>query len=106
MAEVRLLGGVRAVADDAELDLGPPKSRLVLAALALNHGEPVPVPRLVDLVWGEDPPGTAPKILQGYVSRLRKALGAEAIATVGAAYRLERDVARGRHALRDARRCR
>ena len=92
MAEVRLLGGVRAVADDAELDLGPPKSRLVLAALALNHGEPVPVPRLVDLVWGEDPPGTAAKILQGYVSRLRKELGAGAIATVGAAYRLERDV--------------
>jgi predicted ATPase/DNA-binding SARP family transcriptional activator len=92
VAEVQLLGGVRAVADDAELDLGPPKSRLVLAALALNHGESVPVSRLVDLVWGEEPPGTAPKILQGCVSRLRKALGAEAIATVDAAYRLERDV--------------
>lgn len=87
-----MLGGVRAVGDGADLDLGPPKSRLVLAALALNHGEPVAVPKLVDLVWGEDPPGTAAKILQGYVSRLRKALGAGAIATVGAAYRLERDV--------------
>ena len=93
MAQVRVLGGVSAVAaDSAELDLGPPKCRLVLAALALNHGEPVPVPRLVDLVWGEEPPSTAPKILQGYVSRLRKALGAKAIATVGAAYRLERAV--------------
>ncbi len=92
MIEVRVLGGVRAVADGVELDLGPPKSRLVLAALALNHGEPVTVPRLVDLVWGESPPSTAPKILQGYVSRLRKALGAAAITTVGAAYRLERHV--------------
>ena len=92
MTEVLLLGGVRAVAGDAELDLGPPKSRLVLAALALNHGESVPVSRLVDLVWGEEPPGTAPKILQGYVSRLRRALGVGAIATVDAAYRLERDV--------------
>ncbi len=93
MVEVRLLGGVRAAAgDDALLDLGPPKCRLVLAALALNHGEAVPVPRLVDLVWGEEPPGTASKILQGYVSRLRKALGADALARVDAAYRLERVV--------------
>ena len=90
--QVRLLGGVRVVADGVDLDMGPPKSRLVLAALALNHGEPVTVSRLVDVVWGEDPPGTAAKILQGYVSRLRKALGAGAIATVGAAYRLERTV--------------
>ena len=93
MAEVVLLGGVRAeAADGSPLDTGPPKCRLVLAALALHHGEPVGVPRLVDLVWGAAPPGTAPKVLQGYVSRLRKALGAEAIATVGAAYRLSSDV--------------
>ena len=44
MAQVRLLGGVGAVAPDGtEADLGPPKSRLVLAALALHHGEAVPV---------------------------------------------------------------
>ena len=93
MAEVVLLGDVRAeAADGTPLDVGPPKCRLVLAALALHHGEPVGVPRLVDLVWGEDPPGTAPKILQGYVSRLRKALGADAIATVGTAYRLSEAV--------------
>ena len=94
MAEVLLFGGVRAVGDDGTaLDVGPPKCRLVLASLALNHGEAVPVSRLVDLVWGDAPPVTAGKILQGYVSQLRKALGAGAIARLGAAYRLERDVA-------------
>lgn len=93
MAEVLLLGGVRAVGGDGTaLDVGPPKCRLVLAALAINHGEAVPVPRLLDLVWGDDPPGTARKILQGYVSRLRKVLGDRTIARVGAAYRLEREV--------------
>ena len=88
--QVRLLGGVRAVdVEGTALDVGPPKCRLVLAALSLDHGNPVTVSRLVDLVWGEEPPGTAPKILQGYVSTLRKALGADAIARIGAAYRLE-----------------
>ncbi len=93
MTRVVVLGRVGAF-DDAghPLEVGPPKCRLLLAALALNHGEQVPVSRLVDLVWGESPPGTAPKILQGYVSQLRKALGAEAIARIGTAYRLERDV--------------
>ncbi|MDN5857167.1 MAG: NB-ARC domain-containing protein, partial [Pseudonocardia sp.] len=47
-----------------------------------------PVSRLVELVWGEDPPRTAEKTLQSYVVRLRKALGAGSIVRTGAAYRL------------------
>ena len=41
-------------------------------------GSAVPVTRLVELVWGDDPPRTAEKTLQSYVVRLRKGLGAEA----------------------------
>ena len=90
MVFVQLLGGVSATTGTgAPVDLGPPKCRAVLAVLALSVGEAVPVARLVDLVWGEDPPRTATKILQGYVARLRKALGAAAITRVGAAYRLD-----------------
>jgi len=63
----------------------------VLAALALSVGEAVPVSRLVDLVWGEGPPRTADKTLQGYVVRLRKGLGPDAVARTGAAYRLDLD---------------
>jgi predicted ATPase/DNA-binding SARP family transcriptional activator len=90
--QVHLLGGVAAVTDDGEpLDVGPAKCRAVLAALALSVGTAVPVSRLVDVVWGENPPRTADKTLQGYVAQLRRGLGAEAIARVGSAYRLDLD---------------
>jgi predicted ATPase/DNA-binding SARP family transcriptional activator len=89
---IQLLGGVAAISDGGQpLEIGPAKCRSVLAALALSVGTAVPVPRLVDVVWGEDPPRTADKTLQGYVARLRRGLGAETIARVGAAYRLDLD---------------
>lgn len=94
MVRVQLLGAVAAFDDAGEaLDIGPAKSQAVLAALALSTGTVVSVPRLVELVWGEDPPRTAEKTLQSYVTRLRKALGEDAIARVGAAYQLRLDPA-------------
>lgn len=104
--QVRLFGGVAALTDDGEpLDLGPARCRVVLAALALSVGEAVSVSRLVDVVWGDDPPRTAEKTLQGYVVRLRKELGADTIIRTGTAYRLDLDpdtidVARFRHRLK------
>ncbi|MGI5507223.1 AfsR/SARP family transcriptional regulator [Lentzea sp. CA-135723] len=87
---IGLLGGVRATTDDGEpVDIGSPRSQVVLAALALAPGAALPVPRLIDLVWGDAPPSTAPKALQWHIAQLRKSLGADVIATVGAAYRLE-----------------
>ncbi|MHA6783122.1 AfsR/SARP family transcriptional regulator [Pseudonocardia saturnea] len=70
------------------MDVGPVKCRTVLAALALSAGSSVAVSRMVELVWGEDPPRTAEKTLQSYVVRLRKGLGAGSIVRTGAAYRL------------------
>jgi hypothetical protein len=90
--QVHLLGGVAAVTDGGEpLDVGSAKCRAVLATLALSVGEAVPVSRLADVVWGEDPPRTADKTLQGYVARLRKGLGGETIVRTGTAYRLDLD---------------
>ena len=87
---IRLLGGVGAVTDRGEpVDVGPAKCRALLAALALSPGTAVPVWRLVELVWGDDPPRTADRTLQSYVTRLRKGLGHELITRVGAAYRLD-----------------
>ncbi|GAA5087981.1 putative ATPase/DNA-binding SARP family transcriptional activator [Thermocatellispora tengchongensis] len=87
---VRLLGGVRATGDRGEpLDVGPAKCQAVLAALALSAGAAVPAWRLVELVWGEDPPRTAGRTLQSYIARLRRGLGAGAIARIGGAYRLD-----------------
>ncbi|MBW3606038.1 MAG: winged helix-turn-helix domain-containing protein [Actinobacteria bacterium] len=92
MVQVHVLGGVSAVTDDGELlDVGPAKCRALLAALAFSVGEAMSVSLLIDTVWGEDPPRTADKTLQGYVARLRKGLGPEAIVRTGAAYRLDAD---------------
>jgi hypothetical protein len=54
-----------------------PKHRALLAVLLLAHREDAVSPaRLVDAIWDEDPPATAAKVLQVYVSQLRRALGA------------------------------
>lgn len=87
--KIRLLGGVGAVTDTGDpMDVGPAKCQTVLAALALSPGSAVTVWRLVDVVWGEEPPRTAERTLQSYVTRLRKGLGSDAITRTGDAYRL------------------
>ena len=89
MVRIGLFGGVSAESDDGvPLDIGPAKCQAVLAVLALSAGSAVPVSRLVELVWGDEPPRTAEKTLQSYVVRLRTGLGADAILRTGAAYRL------------------
>ena len=56
--------------------------------LALRPGEVVGAERLADAMWGESPPPTWNKVVQGCVVRLRKVLGATAIETSPAGYRL------------------
>jgi len=88
--QIRLFGGVAAATDDGvPVDIGPAKCKAVLAVLALSPGSAVPVSRIVRLVWGDEPPRTADKTLQSYVTRLRKGLGADSIVRTGVAYRLE-----------------
>jgi predicted ATPase/class 3 adenylate cyclase len=90
--QVQLLGGVGVTRDDGTpVDVGPAKCQILLAALGLSAGEAVPIPRLVELVWGDDPPRTAERTLQSYVTRLRKGLGADTIERSGNAYRLVLD---------------
>jgi DNA-binding SARP family transcriptional activator len=62
--------------DGRTVRLGGPKERRVLAVLAVHIDEPVSEARLADVLWGDEPPPTATKTLQTYISRLRKALGA------------------------------
>ncbi|MGI5455844.1 AfsR/SARP family transcriptional regulator [Streptomyces sp. CA-249302] len=69
-----LLGPLRAWRDGAELELGSPQQRAVLAALLLRRGRAAGVGDLVDGVWGVDPPPGAVSVLRTYVSRLRKLL--------------------------------
>ena len=72
--EFRILGPLAVVDNGAELPLGGPRQRSVLAALLLRANEIVSSDRLIDLLWGERPPANAPTTLQGYVWHLRRAL--------------------------------
>ncbi|NNE10747.1 MAG: hypothetical protein HKN41_00705, partial [Ilumatobacter sp.] len=73
------MGGLTVVDDDGRnVATGGPKQQLVLAVLALSAGAAVSTDRLIDLVWGDDPPRTARRTVQSYISALRAALGADA----------------------------
>jgi DNA-binding SARP family transcriptional activator len=78
--EFRVLGPVDVRVDGVSARLAP-QPRAVLAMLLLQAGQVVPSARLVDGLWGDDPPATAGNILQGYVSQLRKALGRDLVET-------------------------
>lgn len=66
----------------------PPRDRVVLEALAVWPGEELSLEVLADALWGDAPPESWPKVVQGCVMRLRKALGAEVIETTPHGYRL------------------
>lgn len=74
--EFQVLGAVRAYTAGQPLDLGHPRQRCVLAGLIIEPGVVQPVERLMQLVWGDHPPDSARNVLYGYVSRLKKLLGA------------------------------
>lgn len=73
-ASYRLLGPLTALRGDAVIDLGPPKQRATLALLLLQRGRQVSTDRLVDALWGDEPPPSALASIQAYVSNLRRAL--------------------------------
>jgi DNA-binding SARP family transcriptional activator len=84
--EFRILGPLEVLRDGRPVQLGGARQRAVLAILLLHAGEVVSAERLIDAVWDEEPPETARNVLQSYVSQLRKALGADVIATRGRGY--------------------
>jgi DNA-binding SARP family transcriptional activator len=65
--------------------------RSLLAFLLLHANEFVSADRLIDEVWGPDPPKTAGASLQNYISRLRKAIGADAVVSQPPGYVLRVD---------------
>ena len=75
----RVLGPLEVSGDEGALTLGGPKQRIALAHLILNANQVVPAERMIDALWGEEPPDAARGTLQAYISRLRSALGTDAI---------------------------
>src|SRR5512132_1177027 len=87
--EYRVLGPLEVRDGERSLPLAGAKQRALLALLLVNAGRVVSRDRLIDELWGEQPPETAVTSLQGYVSRLRKLLPAETLLTRPPGYLLE-----------------
>jgi DNA-binding SARP family transcriptional activator len=74
--DFRLLGPLEVESGGAVIRITGAKERAVLASLLFHANRLVSRDRLVDELWGEDPPATARRTLEAYVSRLRRALSA------------------------------
>jgi DNA-binding SARP family transcriptional activator len=108
MLDIRLLGPLEVEGDGGAIAVGGQKQRALLCLLALNAGRVVATDRLLDELWGEQPPRTAATSLQNMVSNLRKALGAERVLTKAPGYMLavsaeETDLGRFEQLVSDAR---
>ncbi|MBV2155832.1 AfsR/SARP family transcriptional regulator [Kitasatospora sp. SUK 42] len=86
-----VLGPVRGWRDGGELALGSPQQRSLLLSLLLRANHPVSTGRLVDDLWGEEPPARSTAVVRTYVHRLRRVLGPAALASVGGGYLLAVD---------------
>ena len=92
--DFRILGPLEVRDGGRPLSLGGEKQRAVLAVLLLYRNEVVSADRLIDELWGESPPAGARRTLRAYVSRLRRALGANGAAPAGGGNR-EREPGEG-----------
>jgi DNA-binding SARP family transcriptional activator len=75
--EIRVLGPFELAGEAGRVTLAPMPRRL-LAALASRTGETCSTDWLLEALWGEEAPASAAKLLQVYVSQLRKALSSPA----------------------------
>ncbi|MFA3843528.1 AfsR/SARP family transcriptional regulator [Streptomyces aureus] len=74
---IEVLGPLRAWRDRTPLELGPLKRQAVLSALLLRKGAMVSHERLLDAVWGPQPPAGGGKVLPTHVNSLRRVLDPE-----------------------------
>jgi DNA-binding SARP family transcriptional activator len=89
--QLRLVGVVevcRAGTPEAP-DIGSRKARTLLALLGARHGSVVAVDRIVDALWGDDPPRRPEANVATLVSRLRARFGSEMIVGDRSGYRLD-----------------
>ncbi|PZG03061.1 hypothetical protein C1I95_34080, partial [Micromonospora craterilacus] len=72
--EVSVLGPLRLRVNGAEVKVGGPRPRAVLALLVAAGGRAVPATTLIEQVWPDSPPPAVSNTLQGYVALLRRLL--------------------------------
>ena len=86
-----LIGPLEVTVEGRRVAIGAAKERAVLTLLALRATRAVRAEALVEALSGEDPPPTAAKALQTYVSALRRKLPPSSIETVPGGYLLRVD---------------
>ncbi|EXG82268.1 ATP-binding protein [Cryptosporangium arvum] len=74
---LHILGPLRVGRAGVGLDVGPPRQARLLALLLAQAGRPLSTAMLVDLLWGDDAPASAPNVVQRYVGALRRLLEPE-----------------------------
>ncbi len=72
---IEVLGPIQVTVDGRPRRLAGQRQRAVLAALTLEFGKVVPVGKLVDTLWDQDPPATARVKVQAHISTLRQVIG-------------------------------
>src|SRR5256712_11166260 len=91
--EFRILGPLEVADGDTVLPLTGAKQRAMLAILLLNANQVVSSDRLIDELWGDEPPDSGATALQVQVSRLRKMLGegGKTVVTKASGYAIQLD---------------
>jgi DNA-binding SARP family transcriptional activator len=74
--EIKVLGPLEATVDGTSIAPTAGKARQILALLALEAGQVVTVPTLIEELWGMQPPRSALTTLQTYILRLRRLIAA------------------------------
>jgi DNA-binding SARP family transcriptional activator/class 3 adenylate cyclase len=87
--DFHLLGPLEVLHDQVPVQISAGKQRALLAVLLLNANRTISREQLVDSLWGEDVPDSAPKMVQIQVSQLRKALPEPRLHTRRPGYMLE-----------------
>jgi len=88
MLEVLVLGPIEAQDADGPIVIGSRAQRALLAFLANARGRVVPIPDLIALLWGDDPPASAYPTLKSHVSRLRRTLRQDVVVSRPPGYAL------------------
>jgi DNA-binding SARP family transcriptional activator len=86
--EFRILGPLHVTGRDGPIAIEAGKVRALLELLLLHANEVIPTDRLIDSLWGESPSDTAEHAVEVYVSRLRRALGADRVQKDARGYRV------------------
>jgi predicted ATPase/DNA-binding SARP family transcriptional activator len=81
VVEFRILGPLEVLDGGRPVKLRAAKQRALLGVLLLHANEVVSTERLIDALWGERRPTSAQKLVQGYVSALRKMLAPDMLVT-------------------------